>query len=316
MDGAADSGLRPSAAGILRSGRVPPALIRIGERLRVKAGRLDWERAWLRPLLEARRDALGDRADGPPKFLIRVDEFPYSTGFYDPQRYGLDASRRFHSVMAEHRLSHLMAIVPRPADDPLNPHGSGERGLADDELELIETMRRDGVLFAQHGTTHRTRNANPRRRSELVGLSTAEAASVLDRGRELLREIAIEPRVFVPPFNRFAHSQWSLLAERYQVICGGPESIPLMGYHGGPLWRDEAVYLPCYHPLYASARDVLPIAERMIDLTPGTWIPIVLHVGWEADDGFQALERLAKRLAQYAHPWEAFLIDVDRSKAA
>jgi hypothetical protein len=54
----------------------------------------------------------------------------------------------------------------------------------------------------------------------------------------------------------------------------------------------------------------------MIDLAPGTWIPIVLHTSWEQDDDFRALRRLAERIAPYAADWGNFLAEVDRSAGA
>jgi hypothetical protein len=308
-----DASLR-SPARALRSLPTPPAMVRALQRLRVKTGMLDWERRWLAPLIEARRDVLGPAASGPPRFLVRVDEFPGSAAFDDRQGKWLDASRRLHEVMASAGVSHLMAILPEPAHDPLNPAARGQRGLEDSELELIETMRGDGVTLAQHGTTHRTLHADPRRRSELLGLDATETARVLDRGRDVLRAHGIDAKIFVAPFNRFGHTQWPALAERYEVVCGGPESIALMGYHGGPLWRGEAAYLPCYHPLYAHSRDILPTVEHLIDLAPGIWIPVVLHTAWETDDNFRSLERLVERLAPFACSWEDLLGDLERSR--
>ena len=285
------------------------------QRLAMKRGRLDWDRAWLEPLTAARRAALGDAAAGPPKFLVRVDEFPYYTSFDRPQ--DLDMSRRFHAVMAGAGLTHLMSVLPQLTHDPLTVGSSGGRALGEPEIELLEQMRRDRVTFAQHGTSHRTRFASPRRRSEFCGLEPQQAAAVLEDGRRRLADAGISSaRVFVPPFNRFDAAQYPMLAERFRVICGGPESVALMGFHGGPLWRDGAVFLPCYAPLYSDARTVLPAAERIIEQAPGTWIPIVLHTSWEEGDGFAALRRLAERIAPYAASWEDFLADVDRSAAA
>jgi len=275
---------------------------------------LDWERSWLAPLTKARREVLGRAAEAPPRFLVRVDEFPYYSSFDKPG--DLDMSRRFHEVMANAGLSHLMSVLPQLTHAPLSVDSSGGRPLGDGEIELLEQMRQDGVTFAQHGTTHRTRFASPRRRSELCGLSSSDADALLERGRQYLLAAGVgETRVFVPPFNRFDASQYSLLADRFRVICGGPESVALLGFHGGPLWRDGAVYLPCYAPLYADAKTILPTAERLIDLAPGTWIPIVLHTSWEQGDDFSALARLADRIAPFAASWEELLAEVDRSAA-
>jgi hypothetical protein len=284
----------------------------MAQRLAMKRGRLDWERGWLEGLLAAKRETLGAGASGPPRFLVRVDEFPYYSSFDRPQ--DLDMSREFHDVMASAGLPHLMAVVPQLTHDALTPAAEGGRPLGEQEIDLLLQMRREGVTFAQHGTTHRTRYESPRRRSELCGLPPVRAEELLEDGLRLLMDAGIEPpRVFVPPFNRFDAAQYPMLATRFEVICGGPESVALMGFHGGPLWREGAVYLPCYAPLYANARTVLPMAERMIELAPGTWIPIVLHTSWEQDDDFRSLARLSERIAPFAVHWDEFLTQVHRS---
>lgn len=291
---------------------VPPAPVRAAQRIAVKLGRLQWERAWLDPLMAAREAVLGDAAAGPPRFLVRVDEYPYSTSLDRPQ--DLDMSARFHEVMANAGLTHLMAVVPQLTHAPLAPASTGGRELGEREIAQLERMREDGVTFAQHGTTHRTRHVRPRRRSELCGLDPAATREVLEEGRNRLLAAGVgETRVFVPPFNRFDAAQFETLGERFSVVCGGPESVPLMGFHGGPLWRGNAVYLPCYAPLYANARTILPAAEHLIEKAPGTWVPVVLHTSWEQEDDFASLRRLAERIAPFAASWESLLADVDSS---
>jgi hypothetical protein len=315
LDGVDPASLDAKSRRALNSSPVPSAPARVAQRLAMKLGALDWEHSWLLPLLAARRAVLGEAAAGPPRFLVRVDEFPYYTSFDRPQ--DVEMSRRFHHVMAAAGLPHLMSVLPQLTHAPLTVGSSGGRELGAEEIELLERMRDDCVTFAQHGTTHRTRFDSPRRRSELCGLTAAEAESLLEDGRRRLAAAGVRStRVFVPPFNRFDASQFELLAGRFDVICGGPESTALMGFHGGPLWRGKAVYLPCYAPLYADARTVLPAAERLIDVAPGTWIPIVLHTSWEQPDDFRSLERLAARIAPFAASWEEFLAEVDRSAAA
>jgi hypothetical protein len=301
--------------GVLESRAVPPVALRTAQRVAMKLGWLQWERAWLRRLIEARESVLGEAASGPPRFLVRVDEFPYYTSFDRPR--DIDMSRRFHRVMADAGVAHLMSVLPQLTHAPLSAGSSGGRPLGEEEIALLEQMRHDGVVFAQHGNTHRTRLENPRRRSELCGLEPAETEELLEDGRRRLLAAGVgETRVFVPPFNRFDSVQYPLLAKCFDVVCGGPESVALMGFHGGPLWRDGAVYLPCYAPLYADARTILPAVERLIETAPGTWIPIVLHTSWEESDDFSSLARLAKRIAPYAASWEELLAEVDRSAGA
>jgi hypothetical protein len=279
----------------------------------MKRGKLRYDEDWLVPLQAARRAALGPSADGPPKLLVRVDEFPYYSGYDDP-KFGYEASLRFHSVMAEAGVDYLLAVVPQWTHAPLQPDGDGGRPLDDRDRELLERMGAEGVVFAQHGSTHRTRFSNPRRRSELGGLDGAALGALLDDGRRRLQEAGIAPRVLVPPFNRFEAGQWPVLAARYDVITGGPESVVAMGFHGGPQWRGEAVYLPCYSPLYEKASVVLKAVERVIERQVGTWVPVVLHMGWEIDDDFAALRRLAERIAPYAASWGEFLDAVEVSR--
>jgi hypothetical protein len=281
----------------------------------MKAGRLSFEDAWLRPLRAARREALGDAAEGPPRFLVRVDEFPYYSGFDHPQ-FGYAASERFHAVMAEESVPHLMSVVTQWTRDPLNPDGSGGRALDDRDRELLERMRADGVTFAQHGCSHRTRYASPRRHSELSGLGDTALGSLLERGLENLAAVGVHPRILVPPFNRFDASQWPMLSSRYDIVTGGPESVSRIGFHGGPQWRGDAVYLPCYEPLYDRAGAVQTAVEALIDAQIGTWIPVVLHSGWETTDDFAALRRLAQRIAPFAFSWDEFLAEVDASRQA
>jgi Uncharacterized protein conserved in bacteria (DUF2334)/ATP-grasp in the biosynthetic pathway with Ter operon len=303
----------PAVRQALRSRTVPPLPVRLWERISMKRGTLDYARDWLAPLQSARRAALGPAADGPPKFLVRVDEFPYYSGYDDP-KFGYEASLRFHLAMAEHGLEYLLAVVPQWTHEPLRPGGSGGRPLDDRDRELIDRMRSEGVTFAQHGATHRTRFSNPRRRSELSGLEDDALLALLDGGRARLGAIGVQPRILVPPFNRFDAGQWAALASRYDVITGGPESVPMMGFHGGPTWRGDAVYLPCYEPLYAKAQTVIGAADDLLERQIGTWIPIVLHIGWEIDDDYAALGRLARRIAPHAASWSDFLLAVDASR--
>ncbi len=303
----------PAVRDVVRSRRVPPRPGRIIQRLRTKAGRLSYEDDWLKPLQVARRDALGERADGPPKLLVRVDEFPYYSGL-DDKRFGLKASQRFHDVMAEAGVPHLMAVVPQWTHAALDPDAAGGRDLDDRDRELLDRMRADGVAFAQHGGTHRTRDANPRRHSELSGRDDADLDMLLETGARKLAAVGVTPRILVPPFNRFDAAQWPVLSRRFDVVTGGPESVLTVGFHGGPLWRGDAVYLPCYAPLYDTAATILPAAQQVIEAQIGTWVPIVLHMGWEIDDDYAALRALAKAIAPYAVHWDEFLAAVDASR--
>jgi hypothetical protein len=216
--------------------------------------------------------------------------------------------------MSSAGVPYLVAVVPRPAHAPLDPDAEGDRALDGGELEMLARLRADGVAFAVHGLDHRTRRRNARRRSELAGLPAAALEERLDTAFAELAAAGIAPRVFVPPFNRFDAAQYRALAERFDVVCGGDASVPLMGFHRTPLFRGGAVYLPGHAPLAERAGPVREAVERLADAGADVWVPVILHWGWEADDGWNELERLAEAMAPHAVDWEEFLNAVEASR--
>jgi peptidoglycan/xylan/chitin deacetylase (PgdA/CDA1 family) len=297
---------RPEVARAVACRPVPVAPIRGLQRLAMKGGQFDFETRNLAPLAAARRAVLGAAAAGPPRFLLRVDEFPLA-GAYDESERRRAQFARFHAILTEAGVPYMMAVTPAVARDYLDPSGTLSRPLSDRELATLDQLRRDGVTFALHGYDHRTRDARPRHRSELVGLEVEDLRALLAVGTARLADAGIRPRVFVPPFNRFEARQYDVLAERYQVVCGGPETVPLFGFHRTPLWRGEAVYMPVYAPFYERSKSVAAATDRAIAAQAALWIPMVLHWSWEAEGGWADLERLARKLAGYARPWDEFL---------
>jgi hypothetical protein len=287
----------------------------VAAQVRYKLGRLDFESSVMGPLLAARRAVLGDRRAAEPRFLIRVDEFPHYQAWDHPERYATDAFARFHEVLASAGVPYLVAVLPRVSRRARSPMPGGSRPLGDDEIEMLERISREGVSFGLHGRDHRTRFTSPRQRSELGGLSVPETEDLLELALGELAEHGWRPQVFVPPFNRFDAGQFGVLAQRFQIVCGGPESIGTMGFHGSPQWRGRAVYLPSYRPFYCSAAEVLPAVERAIERAVGLWLPIVLHWGWEMGEDWLGLRRLAERIAPHASSWEDFQAAVARSRS-
>ncbi len=307
----------PAVRAAVRSRPFAPAPLRFAQLLARRRGLLDYERAVAAPLADARRAALGEQAQAPPRFLIRIDEFPHYLAWDRPERYGAPAYRTFHETMTAAGVPYLVAVVPRLSRAPLDPAGAGSRPLEEGEREMLAALAAEpAVSLALHGLDHRTRDASPRRHSELSGLDAAATEDLLDRALGELAPLGIAPRVFVPPYNRFDAAQYEILARRFAVVCGGPESIGTLGFHRTPLWRGDAVYLPSYAPLYGRAREVLPVARRLIERREGLWAPIVLHWGWEADEDWRALESLAAVLAPHAARWQEFLGEVEASAAA
>ncbi|MGD0274339.1 MAG: DUF2334 domain-containing protein [Gaiellaceae bacterium] len=289
----------------------PPT--RLLERLAMKRGLIGFERNCLRPYLRARYAVLGREAEGAPRLLVRVDEFPHYRAWDEPERFGMEGFRRFHEIMRSAGVPYLIATLPRVARNPLDPSETAERELDVAEKEMIEELRRDGVAFAVHGWCHRTRRVEPRRRSELAGLDGDELARLLDRADGVLAGLGVEAPVFVPPFNRFDARQYPLLARRYEVVCGGPETVSVLGFRKTPIVLGGSVFLPSYPPFYGRASELLPAVRRLLELHAALWVPIVLHWGWELEAGWTELERLAGELAGYAVDWGGFLSAVRES---
>ncbi|HVY96482.1 MAG TPA: DUF2334 domain-containing protein [Solirubrobacterales bacterium] len=291
---------------------------RLAQAVALKRGRLSWRADVAEPLARAREAALGAAAAAPPRALVRVDEFPHARAFDSTGRFGTEAYRRFHAVLAEAGVPYLVAVPPRVSRDYLDPAVTESRGLDEGELGLLAELREDEkVTFALHGLDHRTRHASPRRHSEFLGLSPAAAAARVDDARSRLAELGLETPVFVAPFNRFDRAQYDILAERFEVICGGPESIRLLGFTPTPVWRGKAVYLPSYAPLYSRAANVAAELRRLEQAgAAGIWAPVTLHWGWELDDDFAALRDLCGVLARQAADWRDLLAAVAASRDA
>lgn len=284
-------------------------------RIALKAGVRSFTAATLEHYRDVRRRALGLDADGPPRLLIRVDEFPYGTSFDEPERYGAPAAAAFHAALADAGVPYLMAVVPQLTHRPFDPAASGGRPLGDAELALLHRMRAEGVTFALHGLTHRTRYAAAQQRSELGGLAGPELLALVDEGLRRLADAGAQASVLVPPFNRFDARQWGVLASRFDVIAGGPESVALLGLQPTPQWRGDAVYLPSYPPYYGRAKDLLPRLGELEAAAAGLWTPVTLHLAWELDDGLEHLRRFAERVAPLATPWPEFLAAAGRSRS-
>jgi len=295
--------------------RLPtPQPLRFLEALAQKRGRLGWERHVAEPLDRFRRAALGERAAGPPRALVRVDEFPHARA-YDPDgEFGTEAFRRFHAILAEAGIPYLLAITPHVSRDYLDPGATERRDLDPGEIATLRRLREEGVAFGLHGADHRTRHASPRHHSELCGLGLEEAAARIDGARAAFDRLDLPTPAFVPPFNRFDAVQYPLLAERFEVVCGGPESVRLLGFHRTPVWQGEAVYLPSYAPLYGTAAEATAGIERLAGREQALWAPITLHWGWELKDDFAALRRLCAALQGRVAAWDDFLAAVAASR--
>lgn len=306
---------RPEVEIAVRVRPVPSAPARLLQRLALKRGALGYETAVLAPAVAARQAVLGAEAAGPPRFLVRVDEFPHWRAWTENE-VSTEAYRRFHAIMHDAGVPYLLAVVPTTAQDPEDPDDTRTRALEPEQVALLEELKEDGVAFAVHGLDHRTRHRDPRRYTELGGRQPPELIERLRSARDIFDALELPTQVLVPPFNTFSARSWDTLADAFDVVTGGPETVRTMGFHATPQWRGEAVYLPAYAPLYGTAAEVLPAVERLLAAQARVWAPIVLHWGWERERGWTDLERLARLLGAQAlaRPFGEFLAAVELSR--
>jgi hypothetical protein len=304
---------RPEVAGAVRWAPVPSRVSRELQRRYVRDGKLSYLDDVAAPVQRAREAVLGDRAAGNPRLLVRVDEFPYY-GAYDDADGWATTFGVFHAD-AMRGTPYLLAVLPRVAKDPLDPRGREDRGLTDAERAALEGARADGVALALHGRDHRTRRRSERAHSELAGLRDQHLDAFLDGALEAYADLGLPPpRVFVPPFNRFDPRQYPVLAARFDVVGGGPESVRRVGWHPSPQWRSDAVYLPAHPPLYGRAEEMLATIETLVERQWALWVPVVLHLSWEAADQWQGLVRWVERVGRYAVAWDDFFAAIEASR--
>src|SRR4051812_47717680 len=108
-------------------------------------------------MLAARRAVLGDAAAGPPRLLVRVDEFPHAMAWDDPEHFGTARYAQMHEVLRSHGIPYLVATAPHVSREAINPEETRWRHLDPEELRLLAQLRDEGVAFGLHGLDHRTR---------------------------------------------------------------------------------------------------------------------------------------------------------------
>ncbi len=291
----------------VRSLAVPSGLLRAWQRSQVRRGKLSYETHVSAPLVAARRALLGEQAAAPPRFLVRVDGFPHAQAWDQPERFGTPGFVRFREILRDAGVPFLVSVLPRVPRAFEDPKEEAWRGHDADELAVLQELRRDDdIAVGVHGLDHRTRTANPRKHSEWSGLPPKKLLARLDEAEAILRAQGLPTDVFVAPLNRFAAHDFPLLARRYTVVTGGPETVGTMGFHRTPLWRGGTVHLPAHAPFAGTAREVLPAVERAIEQAPGLWIPIVLRDRPNSDQAWGDLEALAAALRGTAARWSTF----------
>lgn len=252
----------------------------IARRLQVRAldrGDLTYTDSVAPAMLAARRAVLGDRAPGAPRVLLRVDAFP-------APGVPAEALAAVAQALAADAVPWLLTIDPAalPLEDRYVL-----RGLAD-----------AGVAFGLRAR-----------------LDDGDAAATLDAATAALRDAAMRADVLAPTPGTLRAADYAAAAQRFDVIAGGPEDVRHMGFHGTPLWRGDAVWLPAHPPLAGRPSGVAAAVTDLAEEQAALWMPAVVELAALATDP-AATARLAAALAGNARPWDEFLAAVRASRDA
>jgi peptidoglycan/xylan/chitin deacetylase (PgdA/CDA1 family) len=235
-------------------------------------------------------------------FVLRVDDFPAWTETMDEFVPASDFMS-FHEVLSRNRIPYLIAVTPQPCVRPLDSSEKRTRQLTVAEQQILRSVAADGASLALHGVTHRTRSH--RTHAEFIGLDDDFFEEQIRYGQlELKRMTGILATVFVPPFNRIEPGQLEILSKRFEIVCGGPESVPLLGRRGVERLANGSTYLPSYPPYYGRAHEILKAIEQQL---PADLQCLTLHWEWERRRGYGELESFCAALRNRVRNWDTLL---------
>lgn len=237
--------------------------------------------------------ALGVRSRPKPcRFLLRVDDFPSPFA-------GIEEFPRFHRIAAEHGVPYLLAVTPFFGT-------TGQRGqLSSPAIDMLHVCAAEGAELALHGFSHRSRYRNYA--SELLSLPAAALRAELQRADDYLSANHLETVGFVAPYNAYDPLTYGVLADRFALICGGPESVVSLGYRTGPSFLMQSLYVPTYRGAYDVDANRLARFDRLIGEADSLTIPVTMHWANEVRDGFRGFRALCERLRGRTGTWSGLV---------
>lgn len=247
------------------------------------------------------RQSLGPKTQNPPcRFLLRIDDFPAESA-------GSEKFLEAHQLFTEHHIPYLLAITPfmtRPKDSGF---------LTPQEIQILKKACSEGAQPALHGFTHEKHSSRPC--SELAGMPLAEFKIWLTKAKGILAQHGIHCAAFVAPFNSYDLFIVPELLKHFSVICGGPESVHSLGYHTGPSFLGDCLYLPSYRGAYDIGSRDLPGLRELELKAAGLIIPITIHWRNGLKDGFGSFRQIARYLQGKVIGWDAYLQETRKTTA-
>ena len=241
-------------------------------------------------VVAAASDALSIERRRGAKVLLRVDDFP-----------SLDAKSddllRFHEAAMEEGVHYLLAVTPFLDD------GSGRKLLTTAERRILERVTSDGVELALHGFTHRSRYSNFG--SELLHMPGPTLERALAEADSYLAGFGFSTSTFVAPYNTYDPFTVSILAKRFAVLCGGPESVHSFGYRAGPSAFMGSTYVPSYRGAYELTDRDLPHLDRLLATSGGGTLPITMHWANHLDSRLETFRAIARRIKGSVIRWSS-----------
>jgi hypothetical protein len=203
-----------------------------------------------------------------PQYLLRFDDICPTMNWR--------VWAEIESVLVEHRLQPILAVVPDNCDPELQVDAP-----ADDFWERVRAWQDRGWTIAMHGYQHRYVSwtaglASAWKRSEFAGLSAEVQREKLRRGMEIFERERITSRVWIGPSNTFDATTVTLLPEvGINIISAGYFQWPYVS----PVVSRNGAHGSSPGALHDCARFAPDRGSALQSLKPGsmTWIPQQMH---------------------------------------
>ncbi len=236
------------------------------------------------------------------KFLLRVDDFPR----FD---IGIEGFLEFHDIAKKSNVDYLLGVTPFLSEKPFELSDGLPDPLNDEEVDTLMVLKKAGVEFGLHGSTHRT--LYKRYHTESVGLSCDRFLHSILKAKKNLTDLGLKVDTYIPPFNTFDMSNFNCIKGHFKAITGGPEMVPTMGTRLSPCSIQKTLYIPVYGPFYEKCSNLAPSIKRIKPLLENEvrTIPLTVHWSWEVGTSFEHFRELCDLIGGRTKKWSDVMIN-------